>query len=512
MSAAAPGRHRRAGTVLPSAPDEAEKRSYAWRSLPFLSGALMMSALCVITAQAWLEAKYLIAAPFAVYTLAYLAYQALSIPVNFTGRSFDAVAHELRVIAWSPHRYPSVDVFLPICGEPLAVLANTWQGVAEMAAAYPGPVAVYVLDDGPDDDAALTADQFRFTYLRRPNVREHKKSGNLKYGLRMSRGDHVVIFDADFRPRTDFLAETLPYMEDPATGIVQTPQFFRSARKQTWVERAAGASLEVFYRSVQQSRDRFGSALCVGSNAVYRRRALNDAGGFTEIPYAEDSHTGLDVRFHGWQLRYVPVCLAAGICPATIDAFMRQQYRWCCGATSLIWTHHMWRVPMPLKCRLPYVAGWLWNLTTALRVVVLPLIPVVLLAALPSEIRLRNAILLLPTVITGAVLYPLWHNTRWPLGTWPLAIAVGWAQAIALWDYARGRVMSWQPTRGPRDATPRFRKAVLVWNGTLALAWLALATWRIQQTGSPRFAIVALFGIVNAVIIGRIIFPGRAAS
>jgi len=40
-----------------------------------------------------------------------------------------------------------------------------------------------------------------------------------------------------------------------------------------------------------------------------------------------------------------------------IDAFLRQQYRWCCGATSLIWTRHMWRVAMPLRSRLPYTGS-----------------------------------------------------------------------------------------------------------------------------------------------------------
>jgi hypothetical protein len=42
--------------------------------------------------------------------------------------------------------------------------------------------------------------------------------------------------------------------------------------------------------------------------------------------------------------------------------------------------------------------------------------------------------------------------------------------------------------------------------------WLALAGWRIEQTGSVRFAIVAVFGLLNALTVGRLIFPGRKAS
>lgn len=502
---------RDASTALPHAPTDDEKTSYAWRSLPFLTGAIIISALSVTAAQAWLEEKYLLAAPFALYTLAYVCYQLLSIPVNFTGMSFSLEDHELEVMAWQPSTYPDVDVFLPICGEPLAVLRNTWEGVTELRDAYHGTLVPYVLDDGDSDEAEAAAAQLGFRYIRRP-VKIHKKAGNLRNAFGQTHGEFIIIFDADFRPRPDFLAETLPYMDDSSVGIVQTPQFFRVHPSMTWVEKAAGATLEVFYRSVQQARDRFGSALCVGSNALYRRTALESSGGCFLIPYAEDSHTGLAARKAGFGLKYLPIPLAAGVCPSNIDAFMRQQYRWCNGATSLVWHGHMWRVSMPLRSKLPYVAGWMWNFTTALRTLVLPLIPIVLLLALPQEIQLRNALLLLPAVIVGAVLYPLWHNVKWTLGVWPLAVAVGWAQVLALWDFSRGKVMSWEPTRGPADATKRFRKCVIGWNGTLSLVWLGLASWRIAQTGSDRFGIVGLFGIINVLIIGRIAFPGKDVS
>ena len=284
------GRHRRNGLVLPESPDDLEKVSYAWRSLPFITTALMLSSLCVIAAQLWLEIRNPVALPFIIYTGLFLIYQAISLPVNFIGRGFDMTGHLRKVASWCPRDLPTVDIFLPICGEPIEVLRNTWVGVFELLHAYPGAARAFVLDDGPGDaETRQMAGAFGFAYTRRPNPGFHKKSGNLAYALNRTRSEHVVIFDADFRPRSDFLAETLPYMDDPAIGLVQTPQYFHSSKGQTWVERAAGATLEVFYRAVQVSRDRFGSALCVGSNAVYRRAALEAAGGFTDIPYAEDS-------------------------------------------------------------------------------------------------------------------------------------------------------------------------------------------------------------------------------
>jgi len=53
---------------------------------------------------------------------------------------------------------------------------------------------------------------------------------------------------------------------------------------------------------------------------------------------------------------------------------------------------------------------------------------------------------------------------------------------------------------------------IATWVFGLALAWLGLAGWRMAQAGSPRFAVVAGFGVINALIVGRLIFPGRGAA
>jgi hypothetical protein len=92
------GRHCPLGTVLPAPPDEDEKDWYAWRSLPYLSAALYLSAVCVITAQAWFEIRNvttfpLLVTPFAAYTLTYLGYQSISLPVNYAGRVATGVGH-----------------------------------------------------------------------------------------------------------------------------------------------------------------------------------------------------------------------------------------------------------------------------------------------------------------------------------------------------------------------------------------------------------------------------------
>jgi cellulose synthase (UDP-forming) len=499
---------QRSGLVLPAPPDDQEKYSYVERNLPYLATVLAIGAACLIVSQLTFEAHTPASWPFLAFTLTYLIYQGISLPVNFAGRGFDLAAHQARVASWRPPVLPRVDVYLPICGEPIEVLASTWAAVAKLVAGYRGRIEGYVLDDGPSEQTRELAASFGLHYLRRPDLRSGKKSGNLRYAFARTSGEYLVIFDADFAPRPDFLDETLPYLDDPAVAIVQTPQFFRQHRRQNWIENAAGAIQEVFYRSIQVARDRFDAAVCVGTSAVYRRSALAAQGGPTLIPYAEDVHTGLDVRRAGWSLVYVPIVLSTGICPDKLDAFVRQQYRWCTGNAGVVFNRRLWSVRMSLPARLTYISGFFYYAYTGLLTFFGPLIPIILLGFLPGEVRLRNFIILLPSMLTGFVLYPLWHRSSYGPSVWSLGIARGWAHVFAIWDGARGKTMGWHPTRTPGSALRRFRIGVTVWSGGMALLWTGLALWRTATQTSAQFGVLLLFGLLNLAAAARVIFPG----
>ncbi len=498
--------------MLPPPPDDQEKYAYVQRNLLYLTTSLVIGSACIIVSQVKFEEHDPVPWPFMVFTATYIVYQLTSLPVNFTGPGFDLAAHQARIRAWFPLWYPSVDIYLPICGEPIQVLQNTWQAVSELIACYRGVGRAYVLDDGDDPAAAAAAAGFGFSYWVRPNRGEFKKSGNLRYAFSRTKGEFLVILDADFAPRRDFLAETLPYMSDPAIGIVQTPQFFRGSDAQTWIEKSAGAIQEVFYRSIQVARDRFGAAICVGTSAVYRRAALEPQGGPTLIPYAEDVHTGLDVRRSGWSVAYLPIVLSAGICPDNLDSFVRQQYRWCTGNAGVLFSRRLWSVPMRIPARLTYLSGFLYYAYTGLLTFFGPMVPIVILAFLPDEIRLRNFIILTPAILTGLVLYPLWHHSRYGPSVLPLGIARGWAHVFAIWDGARGKTMGWHPSRGPGSSLRRFRFWTIGWSGCMAMAWAMLAVWRTVTLGSPQYAVVLSFGLLNLAAVGRVIFPGDKAA
>jgi cellulose synthase (UDP-forming) len=500
--------------LLPQPPDNAEKYSYTSRRLWVLTCFSIISFTCLVASQvslarysAWLWV-YL---PFLLFTVVYYL---ISLRVNGFTKDFDLKAHRALVHAWRPERYPTVDVFLPVCGEPIEVLHNTWTHVARLRERYPGVVTPYVLDDGASPELASMAVDFGFVYGTRHKRGWFKKAGNLHFGFQNSDGEFILILDADFAPRDDLLEELLPYMEkDPDVAIVQSPQFFRILDSQNWIERGAGAVQELFYRSVQVSRQSNDGAICVGSCAVYRRAALETNGGTTLIEHSEDVHTGFDLRGLGWDLRYVPVALSTGVCPDTAGAFFNQQYRWCSGSMSLLGSKKFWQADLRPESRLCYMSGFFYYIHTALFTFASPLIPIVLLLAMPDKLQIMNMGLVIPSLVYTTLIFPLWHRNPYRLEAWAARMMYGWAHLFAIFDILRRNRMAWQPTGSSgakKNKTRRFWLGLSVWGGGTALVWVAAATWRMLTMDPLDFALVLASGLFYAVIVGRVLVQPRS--
>jgi cellulose synthase (UDP-forming) len=499
--------------LLPKPPSDSEKYAYTHRHLWVLTVCAILSFVCLaasqfsfMTSSPWF---WLITPLLAPGVVDYV----ISLYLDGFSKDFDIKAHRRLVRRWQPTHYPSVDVYLPVCGEPIEVLHNTWIHVQRLAASYSGSTRTYVLDDGASAEAEAMARDFGFTYVVRPDRGWFKKAGNLNHAFGITNGDHILILDADFAPRADLLDELLPYMdEDERTGIVQSPQFFRIIDQQNWIERGAGAVQELFYRSVQTSREDKDGSICVGSCAVYRRAALDDIGGISLIEHSEDMYTGFDLRGRGWKLRYVPVALSAGVCPDTAGAFHNQQYRWCMGSLSLLTSKRFWDVPMRFTTRLCYVSGFLYYLQTALATFVAPLIPLSLLLLKPGVMHAEASVLLLPSIAYVTLVLPMWHRAPYRLEAWAARMMYGWSHVFAVWDVLRGREMGWKPTGSngaKKNGMRRYWVGMIGWTGGTAALWVGIAAWRMFTMYPPDFALMLSAGLFYAMVVGRVLVQPR---
>ena len=101
-----------------------------------------------------------------------------------------------------------------------------------------------------------------------------------------------------------------------------------------------------------RARDTHQGAICVGTNAVYRREALDARGGMALLEHCEDIFTGMKVIDAGYRVAYLPLPLAAGSTPDTVRSLASQQYRWARGNFALAGTPLFKRMRLTFMQRL----------------------------------------------------------------------------------------------------------------------------------------------------------------
>ncbi|MEK1929106.1 MAG: glycosyltransferase [Pararhizobium sp.] len=236
---------------------------------------------------------------------------------------------------------PTVDVFIPTYNEPLDVLERTIVGT--LALDYPkDKLKVYVLDDGRRDWLKAYCERHGAVHVTR-NDNAHAKAGNMNNGLRVSSGDFVAIFDADFVPYRHFLKRTLPFFSDETIGIVQTPQHFFNVdpvQSNLGLENIWPDEQRLFFDEIAPSRDGWDVSFCCGSCSIARRKAVDAIGGFPTESITEDLLTTLSMLNKGYKTRYLNERLSMGLAAENLTGYFVQRERWCQGGIQTLYLHN----------------------------------------------------------------------------------------------------------------------------------------------------------------------------
>ena len=227
----------------------------------------------------------------------------------------------------------TVDVLITTYNEDPVIIEGTARAARDMH----GTHGTWLLDDGDDPRVAEIAERLGIRYVVRED-RSGAKAGNVNHALRLSTADFAVMIDADFVVVPEFLEETLPFFLHDDVAFVQAPQVYGNAHN--FISRGSAYMQIVFYALTQPGKNKYNSAFCVGTNAVFRRTALDDIGGMYEGSQSEDIWTSIFVHERGWRSIFVPMTLAVGRTPETIEAFVRQQVRWAVGGFEIFLRHN----------------------------------------------------------------------------------------------------------------------------------------------------------------------------
>jgi cellulose synthase (UDP-forming) len=251
---------------------------------------------------------------------------------------------------------PDVDVLIPTYDEPVDIVEPTVVAAMRMRGAT---VHVHVLDDGDRPEMAALARRWGANYIRR-DLHVGAKAGNINNALGLTSAEYVAVFDCDHVPSAGFLAATLGHLCDERVALVQTPQYYANARDSR-VASAAWAQQALFFGPIACGKDGMDAMFCCGTNAVFRRTALEQVGGFPQESLTEDFELSVHLHERGWRTVYVPEVLAHGLGPEDMASYVSQQQRWARGCLSGIRT--ALRARLPLRTRVQYLLSSMFFLT-----------------------------------------------------------------------------------------------------------------------------------------------------
>jgi cellulose synthase (UDP-forming) len=227
----------------------------------------------------------------------------------------------------------SVAVLVPTVNESLSLIRKTLTGTLAMR----GNKTVYLLDDRGRGELKILCDRLGVVYIRRPH-NQYNKAGNLNYALQFVNEEFVAVFDADFVPRSNFLIKTLPLFVDETIGIVQTPQVYHN--ENTFFAKGFKHFQDIFYSAIMPAKSLQNSAVCVGTNVVYRKNALDAIGGIPLVDHSEDINTSLKMYEKNYRTFYLDTQLARGLSPDNAISFFNQQFRWAKGGLSMFFKNN----------------------------------------------------------------------------------------------------------------------------------------------------------------------------
>ncbi len=198
---------------------------------------------------------------------------------------------------------------------------------------------IQVLDDSTDETRAIaglavsrwSARGVDIKYLHRRD-RTGYKAGALEQGLKVARGEFVGIFDADFIPTTDFLTRLMPHFADAKVGMVQARWGHINA-DYSLLTKIQAILLDGHFVLEHGGRNRGGRFFNFnGTAGVWRRSAIQDAGGWQHDTLTEDLDLSYRAQLRGWRFVFVSDLIAPAEVPVEMNAFKSQQHRWAKGS------------------------------------------------------------------------------------------------------------------------------------------------------------------------------------
>lgn len=226
----------------------------------------------------------------------------------------------------------SISVLVPAFNEEKTI-ENTIHAIFEID--YP-VTEVIVLNDGSTDRTKKIVEKLMKTYskLKIINKKNTGKGDSINEGIKIAKGELVVVVDADSYPEKDSFGKLVGYFDNPKTGAATCVFVPRNNNK--FFEKLQ----DMEYRVIAFTRKLLGyvDAIWVtpGPLAMYRKSVLQEIGGFDKNNLTEDIEIAWNLAKHGYKREMCLSTYATTTVPLSVKAWYKQRRRWNIGGLQCI--------------------------------------------------------------------------------------------------------------------------------------------------------------------------------
>jgi peptidoglycan-N-acetylglucosamine deacetylase len=229
---------------------------------------------------------------------------------------------------------PQVSVVVPAYNEG-ALIART---LNTLLSSQHVQLEIVVVDDGSTDNTAQLireqfADEPRITLIQQANA---GKAAALNTGISKAKHELIVALDADTLFTADTVAQLVKHFADPHIGAVAG-----NAKVGNRINLLTRWQALEYITSQNLDRRAFETLNCItvvpGAVGAWRRAAIEQAGGFLGDTLAEDADLTMRLVRTGYRIVYEPEAHAYTEAPQSVDAFVKQRFRWMYGTLQACW-------------------------------------------------------------------------------------------------------------------------------------------------------------------------------
>lgn len=193
---------------------------------------------------------------------------------------------------------------------------------------------ILVIDDGSTDDtyekAMVVAREQSAIPVRVITKRNGGKAEALNTGMTLARGEFILNMDGDSKLSTNTLRVCIRHFENPRVGavagnvkVINRENIWTNIQALEYVEGLAMArKAQSFMRAVN---------IIPGPLGMFRKKVLQEVGGYDHDTFAEDCDLTLKLLVNGWHIMFEPAATALVETPSRLLDLLKQRYRWTRG-------------------------------------------------------------------------------------------------------------------------------------------------------------------------------------